>query len=102
MRHTILPGAQVGVRLLGLVVPHVCSLLLTTHGNHGGVQQLAQGPQLHVDAGAVSLAILADVLQLMLTNWMDHHPLLLVSSRWSHERASQPRKIELVTLYKIE
>jgi hypothetical protein len=50
----------------------------------------------------MSLAIPVDVLSLMLTNWMDHHPVLPALSRWSQERASQPGKIELVTSYKNE
>jgi hypothetical protein len=102
MRHTILTGALVGVRLQCPVVPRACSLLSAAHGNHAGLQQLAKGPQLRVDAGAVSLTVPVDVLPLMLTNWMDHCSLLPDSSRWSQERASQPRKIELVTLYKNE
>jgi hypothetical protein len=66
------------------------------------VQQLAKGPQLRVDAGKVSLAVPVNVLPLTLTNWMDHCPVLLSLSRWGQERASQPKKIELVTLYKNE
>jgi hypothetical protein len=102
MRHNILAGAQVSIRLQCLVVPRVCSLLSAAHGNHAGVQQPAKGPQLRVDVGAVSLTILVDVVPLTLTNWIDHCPLLPALSRWSQERASQPRKIELVTLYKNE
>jgi hypothetical protein len=67
-----------------------------------GYSNRQKGPQPRVDIGAVSLAVLVDVLPLILTNWMDHRPVLLALSRWSQERASQPRKIELVTLYKNE
>jgi hypothetical protein len=89
-------------QLKGPVGPQACSMSLATHSNHAEVQQLAKGPQLHVDAGAVSLAITVDILPLTLANWMDHHPVLLASSKWSQERASQPRKIELITSYKNE
>jgi hypothetical protein len=37
----------------------------------------------------MSLTILVDVLPLMLTNWMDHLPVLPAPSRWSLQRASQ-------------
>jgi hypothetical protein len=66
------------------------------------VQQLTKGPQVHVDTCAMSLAVPVDVLPLPLTNWMDHHPILPSSSKWSQERASQPTKIKLVTSYKNE
>jgi hypothetical protein len=88
MRHAILIGALVDIRLQCPVVPRVCSLSSAAHGKHAGVQQLAKGPQLRVDAGAASLTIPVDILPLTLTNWMDHHPLLLALSRWSQERAS--------------
>jgi hypothetical protein len=67
-----------------------------------GVHQPATGPQLCVDAGAVSLAIPVDVLPLMLTNWMDHCPIIPALSRWSQVRVSQPTKTESVTSYKNE
>jgi hypothetical protein len=102
MCHAILTGALVDVWLQRPVGPRARSLSLVTHSNHAGVQQPAKGPQLRVDAGAVSLVVPADVLPLTLTNWMDHHPVLPALSRWSQERASQPRKIELVTSYKNE
>jgi hypothetical protein len=100
MHHAILTGALIGIRLQRLVVPCACSLLSAAHGNHVGIEQLAKGSQLRVDTGAVSLAVPVDILPLMLTNWMDHRPLFPALSRWSQERASQPSKIELVTLYK--
>jgi hypothetical protein len=102
MCHAILTGALVSVRLQRPVGPRACSLSSAAHGNNVGVQQPAKGPQLHVDAGAVSLTLLVDVLPLTLTNWTDHRPVLLAPSRWSQERASQPGKIELVTSYKNE
>jgi hypothetical protein len=79
------------------VGPRAHNFSSVAHGNHAGVQQLTNGPQLRVDTTAVSLAVPVDVLQLPLTNWMDHRPILLALSRWSQERASQPAKIELVT-----
>jgi hypothetical protein len=63
----------------------MCILLLVTKGNHAGVQQLAKGPQLHVDTGAMSLDVPVDILPLMLTNRMDRHPVLPTPSRWSQE-----------------
>jgi hypothetical protein len=102
MHHTILTGALVGVRLQRPVDPRACSLLSAAHGNHAGVQQPAVGPQLYVDTSAVSLVVPIDVLPLMLTNWMNHRPVLPALSRWSQERESQPEKIELVTSYKNE
>jgi hypothetical protein len=102
MRHTILTGALVGIRLQCPVGPLARSMLSAAHGNHAGVQQLTIGPQLCVDTTMVSLAIPVDVLPLTLANWTDHGPVLPAPSRWSQERASQPRKIELVTSYKNE
>jgi hypothetical protein len=64
MRHTILIGALVGVRLQQLVGPRARSLSSAAQGNHAGVQQLAIGPQLHVDIAAVSLTVPVDVLPL--------------------------------------
>jgi hypothetical protein len=93
MRDAILTGALVGVWLQCPVGPRACSLSSTMHGNHAGVHQLAIGPQLHVDIATVSLAIPVDILPLMLTNWMDHHPILPALSRWSQERASQPENL---------
>jgi hypothetical protein len=68
MRHAILIGALVGIQLQRPVGPRVGSLSSAAYGNHVGVQQPVKGPQLHVDAGAVSLAVPVDVLPLMLTN----------------------------------
>jgi hypothetical protein len=68
MRHVVLIGALVGVRLQRPVVARACSMLSAAHGNYVGVQQLEKGPQLHVDAGAVSLTIPVDVLPLTLLN----------------------------------
>jgi hypothetical protein len=68
MRHTILTRAQVGVRLQCPVVPRACSLLSGAHGNHVRVQQQPKGPQLRVDAGAVSLTVPVDILPLMLAS----------------------------------
>jgi hypothetical protein len=92
MCHTILIGALVGIWLQCPVGPRARSLSLAAHGNHAGIQQPAIGPQLRVDTAMVSLTILVDILPLMLTNWMDHHPILPALSRWSQERVSQPRK----------
>jgi hypothetical protein len=50
----------------------------------------------------MSLIVSVDIIPLMLTNWMDHCPVLTAPSRWSQERLSQPEKIELVTSYKNE
>jgi hypothetical protein len=83
MRHTILTGALVSVRLQRLVGRRACSLSSIAQSNHVGVQQSAKGPQLHVDTGAVSLTAPVDVLPLMLTNWMDHYPVLPSPNRWS-------------------
>jgi hypothetical protein len=83
MCHPILIGALVGVQLQHPVGPRARSLLSTAHDNHARVHQLSKGPQLRVDTGAVSLAILADILPLPLANWMDHCPVLPVSRRWS-------------------
>jgi hypothetical protein len=91
-RHTA--SAPVGLR--------ACSLSSATHDNNVRVQQPAKGPHLHVDAGPVSLTAPVDILPLTLINWMDHRPILPAPSRWSQERVSQPRKIELVTSYKNE
>jgi hypothetical protein len=93
MRHVILIGALVGIQLQRLVGPRACSLSSAAHGNHAEVQQPAKGPQLCVDAGAVSLAAPIDVFPLTLTNCMDHRPILPAPSRWSQERMSQPVKI---------
>jgi hypothetical protein len=101
MRHAILTGALVGIWLQRPVVPRACSLLSVAHSNHARVHQPVKGPQLRVDAGAVSLTIPVDILPLMLANWTDNRPLLPAPSKWSQEGASQPRKIELVTLYKM-
>jgi hypothetical protein len=90
MCHAILTGALVSIWLQRLVVPQACSLPLATHGNHARIRQSAKGPQLRVEAGVVSLAIPVDILPLLLTNKMDHHPVLPAPSRWSQERASQP------------
>jgi hypothetical protein len=102
MRHAILTGVLVGIRLQCPVGPRARSLSLTAQVNHVGVQQPIIAPQLRVDAAAVSLIVPVDVLPLTLTNWMDHHPVLPAQNRWSQERASQPKKIELVTSYKNE
>ena len=101
MHRAILIGALVDVWLQRPVGPQVRSLSSAAHGNHAGVQQSAKGPQLRVDTAAVSLTVLVNVLSLTLTNWTDHCPVLLASSRWSQERASQRGKIELVTSYKM-
>jgi hypothetical protein len=85
MCHAILTHALVVVRLQCPVVPRACSLSSAAHGNHAEVKQSAKGPQLYVDVGAVSLAVLVDILPPTLANW-----------------TSQPRKTELVTLYKNE
>jgi hypothetical protein len=102
MRHAILTGALVDVRLQRPVGPQACNLSSAVHGNHVGVQQLAKGSQLHVDAGAVSLITPVDVLPLTLINWTDHCPVLPALSRWSQERVSEPGQIKLVTSYKNE
>jgi hypothetical protein len=102
MHGSILSGALVSVWLQRPVGQRACSLLSIAQSNHVGVQQSAKGPQLHVDAGAVSLTAPVDVLPLMLTNWMDHCPILPSPNRWSQQRASQPGQIELVTSYKNE
>jgi hypothetical protein len=72
MHHTILTGALVGVWLQRPVGPRACSLSLAAHGNHVGVQQLAKGPQLRVDAGTVSLVIPICFVKL-LKIWFDFH-----------------------------
>jgi hypothetical protein len=102
MCHTFLTGALVGVLLQRPVVPRACSLSSASHGNHAGIQQSAIDPQLRVDAGVVPFTIPIDGFPLTLTNWMDHHSILPAPSRWSQERASQPRKTKLVTSYKNE
>jgi hypothetical protein len=102
MCHTILIGALVGIWLQRPVGPRVRNLSSATHGNHTGVQQPTIGPQLRVDIAVVSLAGPVNVVPLMLTNWMNHHPILPAPSRWSQERASQPRKFEFDTSYKNE
>jgi hypothetical protein len=68
MRHAILTGDLVGIRLQRLVGPRVCSLSSAAHGNHAGVQQPAKGPQLRVDAGVVSLVVRVVILPLTLAN----------------------------------
>jgi hypothetical protein len=68
MRHTILIGALVSVRLQRPVGLQARSLSSAAHDNHAGVQQPAKGPQLCVDAGVVSLAVPVDVLPLILAN----------------------------------
>jgi hypothetical protein len=68
MRHAFLTGALANVLLQSPVVPRMCILSSASHDNHGGIQQLTIGPQLHVDAGAVSLTVPVNVLPLMLTN----------------------------------
>jgi hypothetical protein len=80
MRHTILTGALVGVWLQHQVGPRTRSLSSATHGNHVGVKQPILGPQLRVDITVVSLIVPIDILPLMLTNCMDHRPVLLASS----------------------
>jgi hypothetical protein len=102
MHHAIMIGALVDVRLQRLVGPRVRSLSSATHSNHDRVEQPVKGPQLYVDTAVVPLVVPVDILPLTLANWMNHHPILPALSRWSQERASQPRKIELVTSYKKE
>jgi hypothetical protein len=82
MRHAILTGALVGVRLQWPLGPQARNLSSTAHGNHARVQQLAKGPQLCVDTIAVSLAILVDALPLSLTNWIYHRHVLPTLNRW--------------------
>jgi hypothetical protein len=48
--------------------PRAHSLSSAAYGDHTRVQQPAKSHQLHVDTGAVSLAIRVDVLPLMLAN----------------------------------
>jgi hypothetical protein len=102
MRHIILTGALVGVRLQRPVGPRARSFSSVAHGNHDGVQQPTKHPQLCIDITVVSLTVLVDILLLTLIDWTSHRPVLPAPSRWSQERASQPGKIELVTSYKNE
>jgi hypothetical protein len=91
---------MVGILREHPVSPRTCNYLSVTHVNHAGVEKATKHHQLYVEMRMVSLTIPVDVRPLTLTNWSYNNPLLPIPDLWSQERASQPAKIELVTLYK--